>query len=73
MTANGRVAAALHTVIGDLNGYDTFSSPPLTRPFPGGDTLTAFSARGGPRTHSLAVEWDERDGSRWMLRAKEAV
>jgi hypothetical protein len=37
-----------------------------TAPFGTGQTLTVFSARGGPNTHTLAVEWDDSDGSRWI-------
>ena len=67
VTAGGRSASALHVTISDLSGWDTFLSPPVTTPaFPGGRTMTVFSAKGGPRTSSLAIEWDERDGSRWI-------
>ena len=65
--AGGRSASALHVVISDLNGWDTFASSPVTSPaFPGGRTMTVFSARGGPRTTGLSVEWDDKDGSRWI-------
>jgi len=63
----GRRASALHVVISDLNGWDTFNSPPVTSAaFPGGRTMTVFSAKGGPRTSGLSIEWDEKDGSRWI-------
>ena len=62
-----RRASALHVVIPDLSGWDTFTSPSTPAPaFPGGRTMTVFSAKGGPRTSGLAVEWDEKDGSRWI-------
>ncbi len=64
--AAGRSASALHVQISSLDGWDTYISPPLQNPFAGGRTLTVFSARGGKNTHSLAVEWDEKDGSRWI-------
>ena len=65
--ALGRPAQALHVVLPALTGYDTFISPSLPSiAFPGGRTMTVFSARGGPRTSRLAVEWDEKDGSRWI-------
>ncbi|MHB8524066.1 MAG: hypothetical protein ACYDH9_25365 [Limisphaerales bacterium] len=57
---------ALHVVIDQLSGWDTLASPPLDHPFPAGQTLTCFRARGGPRTRQLAVEWIELDGSRWI-------
>jgi hypothetical protein len=64
---NGKTARTLHVTITDLQGYDTFLSPVLaSSPFGTDRTITVFSARGGPRTHSLAIEWDERDGSRWI-------
>ncbi|MDI6829044.1 MAG: hypothetical protein QME62_11225, partial [Armatimonadota bacterium] len=34
--------------------------------FPDGHTLTVFSAKGDERTTQLAIEWDEKDGSRWI-------
>lgn len=57
---------ALHVTIEKLTGWDTFLSPPLTNPFPAGHTLTCFRARGTPHTKQLALEWTERDGSRWI-------
>lgn len=67
VAVGGRRASALHVVISDLNGWDTFNSPPVaSAAFPGGRTMSVFSARGGPRTSGLSVEWDEKDGSRWI-------
>ncbi|UCH33386.1 MAG: hypothetical protein JSV65_12485 [Armatimonadota bacterium] len=57
---------ALEVRIGDLAGWETYASPPLDDPFPAGQSVTCFWARGGPRTGHLVVEWNERDGSRWM-------
>jgi hypothetical protein len=57
---------ALHVKIGHLGGWETLRSPALTRPFPTGQTLTCFRAKGGPRTRQLALEWMEADGSRWI-------
>jgi hypothetical protein len=57
---------ALHVKIGHLGGWDTLTSPALVRPFPPGHTLTCFRAKGGPRTRQLALEWKEKDGSRWI-------
>ncbi|HET6454083.1 MAG TPA: hypothetical protein VFI02_06725, partial [Armatimonadota bacterium] len=57
---------ALHVLISNLTSYDTFRSPDLQNPFPKGHTLTVFSAKGDERTTQLAVEWAEKDGSRWI-------
>ena len=57
---------ALHVVIENLTGWETFLSPRWTQPFPAGHLLTCFRARGGPRTHQLSLEWTEEDGSRWI-------
>jgi hypothetical protein len=57
---------ALHVTLEKLTGWDTFMSPPLANHFPPGHTLTCFRARGTPHTKQLALEWTERDGSRWI-------
>ncbi|MGB9586586.1 MAG: hypothetical protein ACPL7O_00250, partial [Armatimonadota bacterium] len=57
---------AVHVVIGNQRGWNTFLSPDLNTPFPNENTLTVFSARGSERTHQLGVEWTEYDGSRWI-------
>ena len=66
--ANGPISGerALHVFISNLTSYDTFRSPDLQNPFPKGHTLTVFSAKGDERTTQLAVEWAEKDGSRWI-------
>jgi len=65
--AQSRHATAFHAQIPNLTGYDLFRSPPLAKPgFPAGHTMTVFSARGGPQTTALAIDWIERDGSRWI-------
>ena len=62
--------SALHVKIANLTGWDTFLSPSLAGdngpPFAPGETLTSFRARGDGHTPRLAIEWDERDGSRWI-------
>ena len=68
--AHGRSAYALTTSISNLNGWDTLSSPPLNSPFPNGQTLTVLSAKGDATTTSLSIEWDEKDGSRWIAVVK---
>jgi len=57
---------ALHVTISDLSSYDTFGVSGLTNPFPNGHTLTVFSAKGDGNTSQLAIEWTEKDGSRWI-------
>ena len=57
---------ALHVKVGHLGGWETLTSPVMTRPFPPGHTLTCFRAKGGPHTRQLMIEWREADGSRWI-------
>ena len=61
---------ALHVRVSDLSGWDTFQSPVLRKglntPFGVEETLTRVRARGDANTPSLALEWDETDGSRWI-------
>lgn len=63
---NGNDVSVLSTQISNLQGWDTFQSPKLTDPFPPGNTVTVFTARGDKNTGSLSVEWDDEDGSRWI-------
>ncbi len=57
---------ALHVTIPNLTSWDTFGLSKLDKPFAIGRTLTVFSAKGGPDTTQLAIEWTEKDGSRWL-------
>ncbi|MHB0998275.1 MAG: beta-galactosidase [Armatimonadota bacterium] len=57
---------SLHVVASNLQAWDGYSSPDIKSPFKPGDTLTVLSAKGGPRTSKLSVEWSEKDGSRWI-------
>lgn len=57
---------ALHSVVPNLTSWDTYTSPDLDKPFPEGHSLTVFAARGSTTTSQLAIEWVERDGSRWI-------
>jgi hypothetical protein len=59
-------AGCLHLSIADLTGWDTFRSPLPTSPFPAGHAWTVFRARGDKGTSELALEWTEKDGSRWI-------
>ena len=57
---------SMHVVIPNLTSWDTYGSKDIARPFPEGHSLTVFSAKGGPVTTQLALEWVEKDGSRWI-------
>ncbi len=65
--APGSAGGAVRIELRDLNGWDTFTVPALPpRPFTGGATWTSFWAKGDQRTSELAIEWREKDGSRWI-------
>ena len=57
---------ALHVTMEKLTGWETYQSPRLTNAFAVGQSLTCFRARGTAHTKQLALEWTERDGSRWI-------
>ncbi|NLE61253.1 MAG: hypothetical protein GX616_23130, partial [Planctomycetes bacterium] len=57
---------ALHVVIPQFAAWDTFGSPPREGVIPKDHVFTVFSAKGGPDTTQLSIEWDEKDGSRWV-------
>ena len=57
---------SIHAITHGYDNWDTFGSPPLERPYPEGHSLLVFSAKGGPKTTQLAIEWEEKDGSRWL-------
>ena len=57
---------ALHCVIPNFTGWNTFAAPKLERPLGPGQELTCLWAKGGPRTTRLSLEWVEQDGSRWI-------
>jgi hypothetical protein len=57
---------ALHGLISNLTGWDNYGITGLDKPFPTGHKLTVFSAKGDENTRHLAVEWAEKDGSRWI-------
>ena len=58
--------AALEADMPEMANWDSASRLLENPPFPEGHTVTVFSARGGPNTNRLAVEFRERDGSRWI-------
>lgn len=62
----GAGSRALHVRVPKLTSWDTFVTENLDQPFPEGHTLTVLYAKGGPDTTELLVEWNEKDGSRWM-------
>ncbi len=49
-----------------LTGWLTYASPPLEGMFPAGHELLCMAAKGDARTPQLAIELNERDGSRWI-------
>jgi hypothetical protein len=57
---------SLHVTISNLEGWDTYGPKQLQSPFPNGNTLTVFSAKGDINTTQLSVEWMENYGSRWI-------
>lgn len=57
---------SLNVKIPKLTSWDTFSVTDIEKPFPENHTLTVFSAKGAPGTNQLAVEWGEKDRSRWI-------
>ena len=62
-----KAAAALHFGISDLGGWDVRALDcGDAGPFRQDDRLTVFWAKGDAKTRSLAVEWDEKDQSRWI-------
>ncbi len=59
-------ASSMHVVLPIVTNWDTLCTPELNNPFAGGKSLTVFSAKGIAATPNLAVEWIEKDGSRWI-------
>ncbi|MDX9979379.1 MAG: hypothetical protein RBU25_04935 [Lentisphaeria bacterium] len=48
------------------SGWDTFAKDIPGTPFPEANELTCLRLRATPQTTAIAVEWRERDGSRWI-------
>jgi len=57
---------ALHCVVPNYRNWDTIAAPEVSEPFEPGQSLTCLWAKGGAGTTSLALEWIEKDGSRWI-------
>ncbi|MCY3017790.1 MAG: beta-galactosidase [Planctomycetota bacterium] len=55
----------LHVAIPNMTSWETYGRN-VAQPFTEGRSLTCFRAKGTPRTHQLALEWAEKDGSRWI-------
>jgi hypothetical protein len=55
---------ALHVSVADMQGWDTLLRGGISTA--SGHTFTCFRAKGDSRTRQLSVEWDEKDGSRWI-------
>ncbi len=64
--AVGKTTRAFHALVSNLQGWDTIGSPVKPGIFAQGETVTAFSAKGDSKTRALAVEWEEKDGARWI-------
>jgi hypothetical protein len=60
------VGNALHVTMERLVNWETYIAPSREQFFPDGHTITVFWAKGGVNTTEIAIEWNERDGSRWM-------
>jgi hypothetical protein len=63
--ADSPTGKALHVIIPNLTGWETISRD-LPHPFDEGQTLTCFRAKGGKDTDQLAIEWTEKDSTRWI-------
>ena len=64
---DGQTASALHVSLSDLADHDTLRVPDYsTSPTSSDDAKTILWARGDFHTPKLMVEWDERDGTRWI-------
>lgn len=61
---------ALSGFVSNLQGWSTYTSPPLEQPFGDGNRLMVFQARGDENTDRLLVEWREKDGSRWQTEVR---
>lgn len=57
---------AVRVNIETLDGWDTLEIPSRAWRFEPGQMLTCFRAKGNAATKQLAVEWIERDSSRWI-------
>ncbi|MDR3710778.1 MAG: hypothetical protein P4L33_20965 [Capsulimonadaceae bacterium] len=62
------VKGALHVDVKNLHGWMAYAleMPGAASPFQSGDTVTSLWAKGDGKTGALAIEWDERDKSRWI-------
>jgi hypothetical protein len=63
--ANG-TGHAFHCLVPDFRNWNTFAGPALDRVLAAEEELTCLWAKGGPDTSRLALEWVEKDGSRWI-------
>ncbi len=61
-----RLEAVFAAEITKLDGWDSHTKQFNAPPFPEGNVLTVFSARSIRNATHLAIEWEERDGSRWI-------
>jgi len=45
--------------------YWDFQDIPITKPFPAGETVTTFWAKGGPNARKIIIAWIDSDDARW--------
>ncbi|MHB0999152.1 MAG: glycoside hydrolase 5 family protein [Armatimonadota bacterium] len=69
-SGNTQVPDALHMKISMLDKWDFLLGKNIPISFPKDHTVTIFWAKGGPDTPELAVEWREKDGTRWFSSVK---
>src|SRR5262249_45262501 len=62
----GEHGPALRLDVRQMQGWDNWTRSLDRSPFAPGNTLTCFWARGDGASDTLAVEWQEQDGSRWI-------
>jgi hypothetical protein len=58
-------ARVLHVTVPRLTGWETLSRR-VEHAFADGHQLTCFRAKGSAETTQLSVEWEEKDGARWV-------
>jgi len=63
--AEAQRGKALRLDFADFAGWGSCARS-FEKPFPRDYMLTLFSAKGGPGTQAMTVEWEEKDGSRWI-------
>ena len=60
------VGRALRVDVADFKSWDTLARDIDQPPLDDADALTCFWARGSENLPQLSIEWQEKDGSRWI-------